>query len=101
LICVLSTRGRCGIQIKLDVDNHNRWSDHTIRREYFQFTDLPDQDAAKIKKIVSSFIREADLKVSFDEAKVIAAEQKDKARRAEAEMCCTRYKEIIEKVKPE
>jgi hypothetical protein len=96
-LVVLSTRGRCGIKITL----RRYHGAMPTRVKYYQFTDDTERDARKIKKVVESFSLEADKRAAFEEAEALAQTLRLDAERAKSAECCTRYKDVIQKVKPD
>jgi hypothetical protein len=96
-VIVMTSKGRCGIRIYLQKYRQN---DYLISK-YYQFTDFPERDAEKIKRIVDTLSAIARKRAAFDEAEQLALTKRLDAERAKGEECCTRYREVIQKVKPE
>jgi len=95
ILWIWKNSGKCGMSIILYDRRDN------ILQRFYHFTNNPSYDAFKVAQIVRCFSLMADQKYLEDEAARISRSLKDEERKKKSEVCCTRYKEVIEKVKPE
>jgi hypothetical protein len=79
----------CGVEITLEVP------DRTAEVQYettYQFTKDPEKDALKIQEIINSHIQTANHRTKNKKAEQKAEDEKKQE-------CCTRYQEVMHKVK--
>jgi hypothetical protein len=102
IFCLIAgNMNRCGVKFMLDVEEHSRWRDHTIRQKYYQFGNNSEIDAHKIRMILESFKADANKRAAFDEAEALSFATKREEQKKKSEECCMRYKEVMQKVKTE
>jgi hypothetical protein len=87
--------GKCGILIFLTDRNE------TLAGKTYHFTDNADLDAEYVAEIVKRFSNIADKKYLENEARRIANDLQYEERKKKSAVCCTRYKEVIDKITPE
>lgn len=88
LLMLPSTKQGCGVAITLSKPG---WVDDETT---YKFSTDPDQDAKEIKAIIDRKVKEA---TAFVEEKQGA----ERARVEKENQCCTQYRSVMEKVKPQ